>query len=195
MGINPMKIFFRKNLSFEEIVEGCKQGNRSCQSLLYHQTSGKMFGLCQRYMKDKQIAEDMLQEGYLKLFAHLSKFKGEGSFDGWMRRIFVNTCLEELRKTKLNLLLEEEISENLSYSNDSFGEYYAVQDLLEMVFSLPDGYRTIFNLYAIEGYSHQEISELLGISEGTSKSQLSRARNVLKVKLEKQNIEALSYVN
>jgi RNA polymerase sigma factor (sigma-70 family) len=194
MGINPMKIFFRKELSFEEIVEGCKQGNRSCQSLLYHKTSGKMFGLCLRYIKDKQTAEDMLQEGYIKLFDHISDFRNEGSFEGWMKRIFVNTCLQELRKGKLNLVLEEEIYDTSAVSEDIITDRYSAQDLQAMVQGLSDGYRTIFNLYAIEGYSHNEISSILGISESTSKSQLSRARTTLKSKIEKQNIAVLSYV-
>jgi RNA polymerase sigma-70 factor (ECF subfamily) len=190
-----MKIFFRKHLSENEMVEGCVRGDESCQSLLYHRTCSKMYGVCVRYIKDRDKAEDVMQEGYLKVFKFINNFRWEGSFEAWMRKVFVSACLEELRKNTPEVWNEGIYENNLAYSEDLIMDRIAANELLEMVQSLPDGYRTVFNLYAIEGYSHKEIGEFLGISETTSKSQLSRARGLLKEKIELLNIVKISYAN
>jgi RNA polymerase sigma-70 factor (ECF subfamily) len=138
-----------------------------------------------RYTNDYHIAEDILQEGFIKVFKNIGKYRGEGSFDGWVRRIFVNTSIEHYRK-KVNLYAVTEIeNDNIKTYNGDVIDQLQEADLLKMIGELSIGYRTVFNMYVIEGYSHQEIAEMLGISEGTSKSQLSRARMLLQEKVEK----------
>jgi len=195
MTISSMKLYFRKHISEKEMVEGCQRGDSSCQSLLYHRTCNKMLGICLRYIKDKEKAEDVLQEGYLKLFKNISTYRQEGSLDGWASRVMVSACLEELRKSSLEPWKESIYENNIDYSENLIIEKISAQELLEIIHSLSDGYRAVFNLYAIEGFSHKEISEMLGITENTSKSQLSRARAMLRAKIEKQNFEILSYAN
>jgi RNA polymerase sigma-70 factor (ECF subfamily) len=138
-----------------------------------------------RYTNDYHIAEDILQEGFIKVFKNIGKYRGEGSFEGWVRRIFVNTSIEHYRK-KVNLYAVTEIeNDNIKTYNGDVIDQLQEADLLKMIGELSIGYRTVFNMYVIEGYSHQEIAEMLGISEGTSKSQLSRARMLLQEKVEK----------
>lgn len=172
-----------KTYTLNDLMEGCKAGNGQMQELLYRQTSPKMFAICLRYAKDKMEAEDVLQLGYIKIFKKVSEFKNEGSFEGWMRRIMVNTAIESYRKNLRTLQIvpfEEVYEQNISCSNqrDILADL-GFQDLLKLIQQLSDGYRMVFNMYAIEGYSHKEIAEKLGVSEGTSKSQLSRARAIL----------------
>lgn len=172
-----------KTYTLNDLMEGCKAGNGQMQELLYRQTSPKMFAICLRYAKDKMEAEDVLQLGYIKIFKKVSEFKNEGSFEGWMRRIMVNTAIESYRKNLRTLQIvpiEEFYEQNISCSNqrDILADL-GFQDLLKLIQQLSDGYRMVFNMYAIEGYSHKEIAEKLGVSEGTSKSQLSRARAIL----------------
>lgn len=161
------------------LIEGCKKNNRKSQETLYNYFSGKMLGVCARYARDRFEAEDMLQTGFVKMFEKINSFKGEGSFEGWLRRIMVNNAIEFYRRN-LRLLpiidIEEANTEAAFTMPSSTPE---VKDLLKIIQQLAPGYRVIFNMYAIEGYSHKEISEQLGISEGTSKSQLSRARIIL----------------
>ncbi|MCS6916842.1 MAG: RNA polymerase sigma factor [Chitinophagales bacterium] len=160
----------------DELIRGCLRGEERCYRQLYERTAPTMFGVCLRYVSDYQEAEDVLQEGYLKVFRNLHQFRGEGSLLGWMRRIFINTALAALRK-RMHLpdqVDADEHHEELPVS-DVLSRLDAA-DLLQLIRRLPDGYRTVFNLHAIEGYSHQEIAELLHISTGTSKSQLARAR-------------------
>lgn len=189
-----VKLFFSKKLTQQEIVEGCLKGDRSCQSMLYYQTSKQMLALCQRYFKDNVMAEDIMQEGYLKVFTCMESFRGDGSLTSWIRRIMVTACLSEIRKQKLDFDDDVIIENSQEHSYDSIDGNIGARELLKMIQSLPDGYRTVFNLYAIEGYSHQEIGDLLGISAGTSKSQLSRARQLLKDKLTvSKNYQELTY--
>lgn len=155
------------------------KGERTAQEKLYKQFSGKMFAVCLRYFPDRMEAEDVLQEGFIKVFTHLGQYSGSGSLEGWVRRVMVNTALEKLRKKSFLFSLNDHadaISETTS--NGAFSTMEA-NELLKLVQELPQGYRVVFNLYAIEGYSHAEIAEKLGISEGTSKSQLARARGTL----------------
>lgn len=154
------------------------------QNQLYRQFAPKMYGICLRYADQAEDASDILQEGFIKVFRNLEKFRGEGSFEGWMRRIFVNTAIEHFRK-KLKLYNVSEVYEN-TVEDPRAGvlESLAAKDIIRIINELSPGYRIVFNLYVIEGYSHKEIAGLLGITEGTSKSQLARAKSVLKKLIE-----------
>lgn len=173
----------------EEIIQGCIAGNTNAQKSLYGRYSPKMFSICLRYAKDYHSAEDILQEGFIKVFRYIEKFRNEGSFEGWMRRIFVNTAIEQYRKsTNLYSIIDND-DKPIDIADDSGFDHLEMDDLLNMVQSLSPGYRTVFNLYAIEGYTHKDIAKLLGVTEGTSKSQLARARQLLQKMVEaSQNI-------
>ncbi|MFT3845074.1 MAG: RNA polymerase sigma factor [Lacibacter sp.] len=172
-------------ISETDLINGCMSGDRRMQKLLYDQYSSKMYAVCVRYMgKNGDDAQDILQEGFIKVFRNLEKFRGDGSFEGWIRRIFVNTAIEQIRKKKTDLSLtekEEIIELKTATAIDNMSE----KDLLQIVSELSPGYRTIFNMYVVEGFNHKEISEILGISEGTSKSQLARARMILQEKIKR----------
>ena len=165
----------------KDIIKGCLEGSRRDQELLYRRHSAKLYAVCLQYSGNDEEAKDILQEGFIKVFENLVFYKHEGSFEGWMRRIMVNTALEKFRK-KHNLYRVDDIDaipeqdsepDNMDYSGLEAG------DLLTIIRELPPKYRMVFNLYAIEGYSHKEISRMINISEGTSKSNLSRARVIL----------------
>ncbi|SHF11931.1 RNA polymerase sigma factor [Pedobacter caeni] len=178
----------------EELMEGCKAGKRKMQEALYQQTASKMLAVCMRYAKDRMEAEDVLQLGYIKIFQKVSEYRGDGSFEGWMRRVMVNTAIESYRKNlrTLNVVPIEDAYEQPSTGFDF--SRLGMQDLLKVIQKLSDGYRMVFNMYAIEGYSHKEIAATLGISEGASKSQLSRARAILKEEIIKmEGIDYASY--
>ncbi|WEK18537.1 MAG: RNA polymerase sigma factor [Candidatus Pedobacter colombiensis] len=164
----------------DELLNGCKAGNRQMQEALYKQTAAKMLAICMRYTKDKMEAEDVLQLAYIKVFEKIKEYRGEGAFEGWIRRIMVNTAIESYRKNlkNMNLVQIEEAHEQPS-TNFDFSRL-GLQDLMRIIQKLSDGYRIVFNMYAIEGYTHKEIAATLGISEGASKSQLSRARAILR---------------
>jgi len=168
----------------ESLILACKEGDRSAQNCLYKKFGGKMLANCKRYLKDQMEAEDALMEGFLKVFLRINEFKNEGSIEGWIRRIMVNECLMNLRKRKIAFPMEEEAL--LVPEPASALDQLTSLEIQEHILRLPDGFRTVFNLYAIEGYSHAEIAEQLGISEGTSKSQLSRARVLLQQKIKVQ---------
>ena len=173
-----------KTYQINDLLEGCKAGNRQMQELLYKQTAAKMLAVCMRYAKDQMEAEDVLQMGYVKVFQKIEAYRGDGSFEGWIRKIMVNTAIESYRKNlrMLNVVPIEDSYEQSSLSKDSYLDAFSnlgMQDLMKVIQKLADGYRMVFNMYVIEGYSHKEIAETLGISEGASKSQLSRARAIL----------------
>jgi len=151
--------------------------NREAQQQLFEQFSPKMLGVCRQYVKDNHHAEDLLLSGFLKVFVNLHKFKHEGSFEGWIRKIMVNTCISYLRKKNLVDLSDEDFVFN-DAATDSL-ENTSVEDIQKLIDKLPKGYKMVFNLFAIEGYKHSEIAEELGISESTSKSQLFKARKLL----------------
>ena len=175
--------------SEEELINLCRKGDRSAQKTLYEKYSSKMYGVSLRYVRNEAEAEDITITSFVKVFSKLDQFKSEGSFEGWIRRIVVNESLGYIRKNN-NMYLEVDIEYADREPNyDSLGTRLEAEDLLKLVQQLPVGYRTVFNLYAIEGYSHQEIADQLGISENTSKSQLSRARALLQKQL--LNSEAL----
>lgn len=183
-----MNFFIRKKKYSEvELLEGCKKNNRSCQNMLYEKFSSKMLGICLRYSSEINTAEDILQEGFIKIFNNIQSYRNEGSFEGWMKRIMVRTAIEQYRKTIQIHAYNDLVEDNQDLSGISGLDTLSAKDLLKMIQQLPSGFRNVFNLYAIEGYSHQEISEMLNISEGTSKSQLSRARGILQEKILKEN--------
>lgn len=170
-----------KNITlYKQLVEGCLLNKRQAQYQLYDLMSAKMFALCMRYCSNKEYAQDILQEGFVKVFTNLDKYRWEGSFEGWVRKIFVNTAIEHFRKeTKLFPVSDNETALMFYPVVDDIEHQLELEDLMSLVQKLSTGYRTVFNLYVIEGYSHKEIAEMLQISEGTSKSQLSRARYLL----------------
>ncbi|MBL7923776.1 MAG: RNA polymerase sigma factor [Bacteroidia bacterium] len=161
----------------EQLVEAILRQDASAQRLLYDRYARRMFGVCLRYAKGREEAEDLLQEGFIKVFQKISSFKAQGSLEGWIRRVMVNTALDYLRQQKLVWTELDEIND--PGEDPSIGEQLGAREILVLVQKLPAGFRTIFNLYAIEGFSHREIAGMLDISEGTSKSQYSRARSQL----------------
>lgn len=172
----------KKPLSeIDKIVKGCLAGSRRDQELLYRRYASKLYAVCLQYSGNNDEARDILQEGFIKIFENLSRYKFEGSFEGWMRRITVNTALERYR-SKHNLYRVDDIDLVPEPDSEPDSDDYSgleANDLLNIIRELPPKYRMVFNLYAIEGYSHKEISKMVNISEGTSKSNLSRARVIL----------------
>lgn len=165
----------------KNLINGCLKGNRKDQELLYRRHAAKLYAVCLQYSGNDEEARDILQEGFIKIFENLVHYKFEGSFEGWLRRIIVNTALEKYR-SKHNLYRVDDINQIPEPNAEPENEDYAgleASDLLGIIKELPPKYRIAFNLFAIEGYSHKEISEMMNISEGTSKSNLSRARVIL----------------
>ena len=178
--------------SDEQLVDGCRKGDRIAQRELYEKYSRKLFGICLRYCDSREEAEEVLQEGLLKVYQKIDAFKAEGSLESWMKKIMINTALDTYRKNK-SRALETEWQDHLNVSTEALTELKA-KDLLVIIHQLPKGFRTVFNLYAVEGFNHSEIGKMLGISEGTSKSQYSRARMQLIKMLEKEN-QSVQQVN
>lgn len=168
-----------QNISESDLIQGCIKGNRRMQEELYRRFSGRMYGVCLRYASNAEEAEDILQEGFIKIFKKLESFRSEGSFEGWIRRIFVNTAIEHFRRKKYLQPVTEKEETSIEGKYISVLDDLAEQDILGLVQQLSPGYRTVFNMYVVEGYTHKEIADMLGISEGTSKSQLSRAKVIL----------------
>lgn len=165
-----------------ELIKGCIKGEGHCQKALFNRYASPLLGVCQRYARNKEDAEDILQDSFVKIFGKLEQFKGEGSFEGWMRRVAVNTALKKYtvsRYTK-EFSVEHifEVAEAASAESTSFS-HLSEKDLLALINNLPDGYRLIFNLYVIEGYQHDEIGKMLNIQASTSRSQLVKARQLL----------------
>jgi RNA polymerase sigma-70 factor (ECF subfamily) len=178
-----MKIDF---YSEEDILKACKKENRFYQEILYRKYAKKMYGICLSYVSERNLAQDVLQESFIKVFEKIKDFKSEGSLEGWIRRIITNTAIDHLRGKKRmqnyisdHVEITESVNETDGYIN------LKTQDILKQVSRLPDGARVVFNLYAVEGYTHKEIAKKLNISEGTSKSQFSRARKLLMSWLDK----------
>ena len=168
----------------QQLIEGCRKGERMAQKELYETYSRKMMGICLRYANDRETARDLLQDGFVKVFTALDSYAGSGSFEGWMRKIFVNSALEHLRKTDiLREAVDLDNTAELMHPDNSVISEMSAADLLQLVQELPPGFRTVFNLFAIEGYSHKEISEMLEITESTSRSQFTRAKQLLQRKV------------
>lgn len=170
-----------------QLIEGCKRQDRKSQQLVYEKYARVMYGICLRYASEKEAAQDLLQDGFIKVFMNINSFENKGSFEGWMKRIFVNLALENIRKDKTKKMYSDDIENvsDLDIIDEAEGDTDGIteDELLKMVQELPQGYRSVFNLYAIEDYSHKEISEMLGIAEGTSRSQYIRARALLQEKI------------
>ncbi len=174
----------------KQLLKDCLKGDAQAQKQFYEQFAPKMFGVCLRYAKDSSTAEDYLQEAFIRVFSRLKSYRGDGSLEGWVRRVVVNCCLEQLRKANI-LKYSVEINQayQISDADANIPEQLNAAQLLEHIQSLPPGFRTVFNLFAIEGYSHKEIAALLEINEGTSKSQYARARVWLQNRLVKESGE------
>ncbi len=155
------------------------EGNRRMQEELYRRFSPRMYAVCLRYASNGEEAQDILQEGFIKVFKKMDSFRGDGSFEGWMRRIFVNTAIEHFRRRRYLMPVTEKEENTIEGKYSSALDDLGVKDIMALVQELSPGYRTVFNMYVVEGYTHKEIADMLGISEGTSKSQLSRAKVIL----------------
>jgi len=178
-----MRLGIHKSKSLEKLILGCRKGNQKSQRDLFDRYSGLMYTICKRYVNDALHAEDIMITGFMKIFDHIKQYQGAGSFEGWMRKIMVNESLSFIRRNK-SMYLEIDIAESPNTPNyELLSHRLEADDLMQLIENLPTGYKTIFNLYAIEGYSYKEIGEMLGISINTSKSQLSRARGLLQNKL------------
>ncbi|MFK8058790.1 MAG: RNA polymerase sigma factor [Polaribacter sp.] len=169
----------------KSLIKKASNNNREAQEQLFKQHSPKMLGVCRQYVKDLHHAEDLLLQAFLKVFTNLHKFKHEGSFEGWIRRIMVNTCISYNQKKNVINLSDEEYVFNDSATESL--ENTSVEDIQRLIDQLPEGYKMVFNLFAIEGYKHSEIAEKLGVSESTSKSQLFKARKLLQQNYIKMN--------
>lgn len=169
------------NLTEDELIRGCLRDDNACQKVIFHRFAGRMLGVCNRYARNSADAEDILQDAFIKVFDKIYQFKSEGSFEGWIRRIVVNTALKKysLRRYEKEVVGYEINDRNESSMEPSAYTHLTEKELLDLINSLPDGYRLIFNLYVIEGYQHDEIAEMLGIQPSTSRSQLVKARNML----------------
>ena len=190
--INSLKMQLfgnKKHLDTREAdwIEGAKRGERRSQKAIYDMLSAKMMAVCMRYMGDKDSAEDVLQDGFVTLFSKIDSYSGAGSFEGWARKIFVNTALMSLRK-KDALKDSEDVdaARGIVSEEPSAIQKIGYKDLIAMIAALPPGFRTVFNMYVLEGYSHKEIAKELGISETTSRSQLQRARLLLQSKIKER---------
>ena len=165
----------------DELIRGCLQENASCQKEVFNRFAGRMLGLCNRYARNSADAEDILQDAFIKVFDKIFQFKSEGSFEGWIRKIVVNTALKKysLRRYEKEVVGYEIKDRDESSMEPSAYGHLSEKDLLNLINTLPDGYRLVFNLYVVEGYQHDEIAEMLNIQSETSRSQLVKARNML----------------
>lgn len=169
----------------QRLITGCKNGKACAQKQVYELYASAMFAVCMRYVSDREIARDILQDGFIKVYTKLDDYTAIGAFEGWMRRIFINTALEYLRQNannKMHVAIDD-LDLQIADDNVSVLQKISADDLMSCVCSLPIGYRTVFNLYALEGYSHAEIADMLEISENTSRSQFMRARKLLQQKV------------
>ncbi len=170
-----------------DIIEGCILGNPRMQKMLYEKYSPKMYGVCLRYAGNEEDAKDILQDGFIKIFKNIETFKSTGAFEGWIRRIIVNTAIEHFRKNHKVHELSDSAEEKIEDNQPSLFNQLEAKELHKTIRLLPSGYRSVFNLYAVEGYTHKEIADMLHISEGTSKSQYSRAKIWLQEKINMLN--------
>jgi len=176
-----------RNTDEKNLIEGCRKGESWAQRLVYEQYASTMMSVCIRYVGDSETARDILQEAFIKVFTKIDSYSGTGAFAGWIRRVFVTTALEFLRQNNAlkNTIELDDFHNEFEDIQPTIVEKITAEELLKCVAGLSEGYRTVFNLYAIEGYSHAEIAEMLQISENTSRSQFMRARNILQKNVEK----------
>ncbi len=175
--------------NLNDIIKGCQRRKASAQKQLYQTFAPKMFAVCLRYCKDKTEAEDCLQEGFIKVFNNIDKYGFKGSFEGWVRRIMVNTVIEMFRKKQPELLVDEFPLLAEGDDQEVYDALFTHDELMNMIKELPPKYKLVFNLYVLEGFSHAEIAETANISVGTSKSNLARARQWLKKSIENKLLE------
>lgn len=174
-------------MSEQELIKACKKSSRKAQKILYERYAANMFGVCRRYIQNEADIEEILLSGFYKVFTKIDQFKGKGSLGGWMRRIIINEALMFLRKKKRNPYLQVDIDDHTYIASTvQTDAHMQEQDILKLLDKLPIGYRTVFNLYAIEGYGHKDIAKMLNISINTSKSQLLKARRMLQKLLQPQ---------
>lgn len=167
----------------QELIRACQNRDNAAQHRLFDAYAGRLMTICRRYAASHQEAEDMLQEAFIRVFKHVGQYRGDGSFEGWLRRITVNTALQFLQKRKIEFVELDEIRFEPESQDHSAVSGLDAEDLMKLIARLPDGYRTVFNLFAIEGYSHEEISAMLHIQTASSRSQLSKARALLREKI------------
>ena len=167
-------------MELEEIIEGCYKGSRKHQEALYNMFASKMFGVCLTYTKDRDLAQDILHDGFFKVFKKFDKYNDAWSLNAWVRRIIVNTAIDHFRKMNRISNVDFQESAYIAGTHDEVSEASKTGDLSEIINMLPTGAKTVFNLYTVEGYKHKEIADMLNISVGTSKSQLSKAKSVLR---------------
>lgn len=181
----------------EKTVNGCIRGDRKCQQLIFETFFGKLLAVCMRYTKDRDTAQDILQDAFIKAFDKITDYNFTGSFEGWLRKITVNTAIDFIRKNKNTVFIEDRVNTDINdseaderYETDELGfENINPELVLEAIQKLSPAYRTVFNLYVFENYSHKEIAEMLNINEGTSKSNLAKAKQNLKKQLEKHVVK------
>ncbi|GAA0715075.1 RNA polymerase sigma factor [Aquimarina litoralis] len=169
-------------VSLEQLIKKCKKQDAKAQEQLYRLYGSKLFSICLKYSNNYTSAEDTLQDAFITIFDKIEQYNGKGSFEGWVKRITINTALQKYRKQKVFEIIGEEQIEDVEIEIDE--DHVSLDYLLEIIQQLPDRYRLVFNLYVLDGYSHKEIAKMLEISVGTSKSNLARARNILKEKIE-----------
>lgn len=170
----------------EELIQKCKKGDRSAQEYLYRKYGAILFGICLKYSRNKVEAEDNLHDSFMTIYDKIGQFKFKGSFEGWLKRITVNTVLQKYRKQTYLKVVDENVGEEIQEPYEFEG--ITLNTLLQHIQELPNKYRLTFNMYVLDGYTHREISEILGTSPGTSKSNLARARMILREKIKKKNI-------
>lgn len=176
-------------IDVELILKQCRKNNRQAQADLYNHLAPKLLGLCLRYLRDRNEAEDVMQDAFVKIFTSVHTFKGEGSFEGWARRIAVNTALDALKsRNRIQFERNLELVKSIDFTEEE-QQHIGLEELMACMDALPTGYRTIINLFLVEGFTHREIGEKLGISESTSRSQCVRARQAL-MKLIKARTDA-----
>ncbi len=169
-------------MSLNKLIKQCADNDRKAQEQIYQLFAGKLFSICLKYSKNKQAAQDNFQDGFVTIFNKIGQFKFNGSFEGWMKRVMINTVLIKYRKKNVLNIVTEEIPDEVIVDIDD--DEISLDFLLSLIQELPDRYRMVFNLYVLDGHSHKEISKMLHIAEGTSKSNLARARAILKTKIE-----------
>lgn len=169
-------------MSLNQLIKKCAKNNKKAQHEIYQLYAGTLFSICLKYSKNKQEAQDNFQDGFITIFKKIGQFKFKGSFEGWIKRVMVNTILQKYRKKNVLNVVTDEIPDEVTVEVDT--EEISLDFLLGLIQQLPDRYRLVFNLYVLDGYSHREIAEMLQIAEGTSKSNLARARGILKDKIE-----------
>ena len=187
--MSKFKAYHTDYMTEEALLQGCLKNNAAAQKELYEKYSPKMMAVCYRYAHSREDAEDMLQEGFIKVFSQMHSFENRGAFEGWIRRIIVHTCINILKKNKkFNESVDLIHASSLQVREENIPSIIQAKQVIECIRLLPIGYRTVLNLYAIEGYTHKEISDMLDIEESTSRSQYTRAKAMLEDVLVKKNI-------